>query len=153
MKLIIYYLLLLPLFGGFQGFSTKYDRTQIPLKLMSGLIPVIYLLVGPLRGIKEMFPGVVLMLIGAVLALLAKLKLKGLFTCRLCILPNHKIIKTGIYKYVRHPAYIGYMFIFAGSTLMTQSVILMIFSLMYSGLLFYRMKVENSMLRDYFGRK
>ncbi len=51
--------------------------------------------------------GLLLILIGVIIRWAAILQLRKFFTVDVRILRDHKLIRTGLYKYVRHPSYLG----------------------------------------------
>jgi isoprenylcysteine carboxyl methyltransferase (ICMT) family protein YpbQ len=51
--------------------------------------------------------GLLLILIGVVIRWSAVLTLKKYFTVDVKILEDHKLIRSGVFKYVRHPSYFG----------------------------------------------
>jgi protein-S-isoprenylcysteine O-methyltransferase Ste14 len=58
--------------------------------------------------------GLALIVLGLIIRWIAILKLKSMFTVNVSIRGNHKIVKTGIYKTIRHPAYLGSLLSFLG---------------------------------------
>jgi protein-S-isoprenylcysteine O-methyltransferase Ste14 len=58
--------------------------------------------------------GVVLALTGLMIRVQSMLTLKQYFTYSVAQAENHKLIETGLYKFIRHPGYLGQLMIFAG---------------------------------------
>lgn len=58
--------------------------------------------------------GLLLIVFGLAIRWIAILTLRRLFTVDVSILRNHQIIRHGIYKFVRHPAYAGSLLSFLG---------------------------------------
>lgn len=58
--------------------------------------------------------GIVLILLGLIVRWTAILTLRKYFTVDVSILKGQRIVKTGIYKYVRHPSYAGSLLSFLG---------------------------------------
>ncbi len=80
--------------------------------------------------------------------------LLGRFYDRLAISENHELIKEGVYKYVRHPIYTSYFFLFLGtclfySSLLGSALLIFCFFLGYMN----RIKLEESMLTERFGNE
>ena len=78
--------------------------------------------------------------------------LKKQFTVKVSIIEKHEIVETGIYKIIRHPAYLGHLASLLGIGLvlgnwvgLTALVVLPL-----AGIL-YRIHVEESALLRYFG--
>jgi protein-S-isoprenylcysteine O-methyltransferase Ste14 len=58
--------------------------------------------------------GSVLVVIGLVIRISSILKLKQQFTYKVTEIENHELIDTGLYRYIRHPGYLGQLIIFLG---------------------------------------
>jgi protein-S-isoprenylcysteine O-methyltransferase Ste14 len=58
--------------------------------------------------------GFILILIGLIIRIMALLTLKQFFTYSVSNLENHKLVETGLYKFIRHPGYLGQLIIFLG---------------------------------------
>jgi protein-S-isoprenylcysteine O-methyltransferase len=89
---------------------------------------------------------------GVTIRLIAVATLKQQFTTKVTIIEGHKIIETGIYKVIRHPAYLGYLAVMLGIGLvlgnwvgLTALVVLPLLGILY------RIHVEESVLLSYFG--
>ena len=89
---------------------------------------------------------------GVIIRLLAVITLKKQFTVRVSIVEGHKIVEAGIYKVIRHPAYLGYLAIMLGIGLALDNWVgltaLIVFP--FLGIL-YRIHIEESVLLAYFG--
>jgi protein-S-isoprenylcysteine O-methyltransferase len=73
--------------------------------------------------------GSVLALIGLIIRVTSILTLKKQFTYTVTKIDNHELIETGVYKFIRHPGYLGQLIIFLGiATALSNwlSVLLMI---------------------------
>ena len=89
---------------------------------------------------------------GVTIRLIAVATLKQQFTTKVSIIEGHKIVETGIYKIIRHPAYLGYLASLLGIGLvlgnwvgLTALVVLPLLGILY------RIHVEESVLLSYFG--
>ncbi len=58
--------------------------------------------------------GMVLLAVGLAIRLYSILTLKQFFTYTVTKIENQKIIETGLYKFIRHPGYLGQLMIFIG---------------------------------------
>jgi protein-S-isoprenylcysteine O-methyltransferase Ste14 len=58
--------------------------------------------------------GLALVVIGLMVRVHSILTLKQYFTYSVAKVENHKIIETGLYKFIRHPGYLGQFIIFIG---------------------------------------
>ena len=89
---------------------------------------------------------------GVTIRLMAVATLKQQFTTKVSIIERHKIVATGIYKIIRHPAYLGHLASLLGIGLvlgnwvgLTALVVLPLVGILY------RIHVEESVLLGYFG--
>jgi protein-S-isoprenylcysteine O-methyltransferase len=89
---------------------------------------------------------------GVTIRLIAVTTLKQQFTTKVSIIEGHKIVETGIYKIIRHPAYLGYLAVMLGIGLvlgnwvgLTALVVLPLLGILY------RIHIEESVLLGYFG--
>lgn len=89
---------------------------------------------------------------GVTIRLIAIITLKQQFTTTVSIIEGHRIVQTGIYKVIRHPAYLGYLAVMLGIGLVLENWVGLtaLVVLPLSGIL-YRIHVEESVLLDYFG--
>jgi protein-S-isoprenylcysteine O-methyltransferase Ste14 len=96
--------------------------------------------------------GMALVVIGLVIRIHSILTLKQFFTYSVAKVENHKIIETGLYKFIRHPGYLGQLIIFLGiSTSISNwlSVLLMMIPITTGYI--YRIKVEESFMMAQMG--
>lgn len=96
--------------------------------------------------------GLVFMVCGLLVRWLAIFSLKGQFTVDVSITADHHIIKKGIYRFVRHPAYAGSLLSFLGLALCFSNYlsILIIFVPICLAFL-YRIHIEEDALINAFG--
>ena len=74
------------------------------------------------------------------------------FTVNLALHNNHNLIKTGLYKYIRHPAYTGSLLSFTGLGLSLNnwsSLVIIFIPVLVSFI--YRINIEEKMLLQLFG--
>lgn len=90
-----------------------------------------------------MILGISLIIIGLILRIVAMLTLKKHFNLR--IEKPQKIIRTGIYHYVKHPSYWGSLMIILGASLLYPIAGIMLISWAFY---FSRMMEENKFLED-----
>lgn len=98
--------------------------------------------------------GIFLMLLGLVLRWTAILTLRKYFTVNVSILPGHQIVKKGLYKYIRHPAYAGSLLSFLGLGLSFSNWLsaIVIFVPVLTAFI-YRIQVEEKALIHAFGQE
>jgi protein-S-isoprenylcysteine O-methyltransferase len=89
---------------------------------------------------------------GVTIRLMAVAALKQQFTTKVSIIERHKIVETGIYKMVRHPAYLGHLASLLGIGLVLGNWVGLtaLVALPFTAIL-YRIHVEESALLNYFG--
>lgn len=66
-------------------------------------------------------------------------------------LATTQLVDKGIYKLIRHPQYLSFMFLNAGMALINQDIITLIISIGSIGLLFAGIKEEETILTEQFG--
>jgi protein-S-isoprenylcysteine O-methyltransferase Ste14 len=91
--------------------------------------------------------GLFIILVGLVIRITSIYTLKHHFTYSVARIDNHELVKKGLYKFIRHPGYLGQLLIFTGLAISLSnwlSVFLMlIFTL--AGYI-YRIKIEEQFM-------
>jgi protein-S-isoprenylcysteine O-methyltransferase len=89
---------------------------------------------------------------GVTIRLIAVATLKTQFTVKVSIVEKHQIVETGIYRRIRHPAYLGHLASLLGIGLVLGNWVGLaaLVVLPLAGIL-YRIHVEESVLLGYFG--
>ena len=141
--------------------NVKTSRDKGSLWLLYGLITVGYALSFAIGATKigRIYPwntffatGMALFAIGFMIRIYSILTLKQYFTYSVAKVENHKIIATGLYKFIRHPGYLGQLIIFIGiSTSISNwlSMLLMMIPVTLGYL--YRIKVEEKFMTEQLG--
>ena len=98
--------------------------------------------------------GIVLLVLGILIRWAAIYSLGKYFTSKVVIQNDHRLIRTGLYKHMRHPAYTGALIAHLGLGLSFSNW----FSLALSSVPFlvaalYRMQVEETALREALGQE
>ena len=98
--------------------------------------------------------GVAMILIGGLIRIYARKELDRFFSFEVIVQKDHKLIKKGLYKYVRHPMYLGMLFIFFGLAISLYSfygvLALIVF---YIPALLYRISAEEGILIKEFDKE
>jgi len=96
--------------------------------------------------------GVALILAGLVVRWAAILTLRKYFTVDVVIMNDHKIVMTGLYRYVRHPAYLGSLLSFLGLALSFSNwLTALVIFMPITGAFLYRIHVEEQALGEFLG--
>ena len=95
--------------------------------------------------------GVVVFALGLSLAIAAAFTLGRFYLSTLMIRSGHELVTRGVYRYVRHPIYLGVLIAIMGIPLSAPSLSgFMVLSLLIPIFLF-RIKMEEEMLGNHFG--
>lgn len=110
--------------------------------------------IGHIEPGSRIFPiaGITLIISGLVLRWLAIVSLKHQFTVDVSIRKNHRMVREGIYRFVRHPAYAGSLLSFLGLGLYFSNYISLVIIFVPICLAFlYRIHIEEEALMHAFG--
>jgi protein-S-isoprenylcysteine O-methyltransferase Ste14 len=95
--------------------------------------------------------GITLMLFGLLIRIISMKQLGKYYSTLLFANNDHHLIKTGIYKYIRHPIYLGDLILYFGFCLALSNFIIFLFimsSFVFAYLL--RIKQEEKMMQESF---
>jgi protein-S-isoprenylcysteine O-methyltransferase Ste14 len=95
--------------------------------------------------------GFALLIVGLGVRIQATRTLGKFFSTKVRVLPEHKLIKHGIYKHVRHPIYLGSMLAFFSVTLIFRSLYGFIITTIAIPFILHKIQVEEQMLIEKFG--
>ena len=95
--------------------------------------------------------GVPLVLAGIVIRFVSRLTLGKQFSSHVQTTQGHRLITTGIYRSIRHPAYLGYLCLLLGFPICFGSVVGFAWAIL-SGIpaLLYRIRIEEAALATWF---
>jgi len=123
----------------------------ITLCLTMGFIFANYRLWKPLNHLVA-FIGLFIVVVGFLVRWISILQLKKAFTVDVAIGKEHELKIDGLYKYLRHPSYLGLLLIMTGfSICMNSFVSVMVVVIPMFLVLQYRISVEESLLIKAFG--
>ena len=142
--------------------TNKYERPQEKgrLFLFPALIVWILILItsfgniqGPLYSLRSPMnvAGALIFLIGLAIRSSAVASLNRSYSWTLEIRDEHRLVKDGLYRYVRHPIYLGVLLGAIAVPVYTTSFLGFLFALMGIPLFIYRMGVEEKMLIEEYG--
>jgi protein-S-isoprenylcysteine O-methyltransferase Ste14 len=95
--------------------------------------------------------GIVLFIIGLTIRVSAAVTLNKSYSPTLEVRDDHRLVKHGVYKYIRHPIYTGVFVGVLATPVYTSSLLGFLIALMTVPLFTYRMGVEEKMLTDEYG--
>jgi len=99
------------------------------------------------------WPGLVLAVFGFALIFWSGVALGKMYSAEVTIQKNHQLITTGLYRYIRHPRYLGVIFAALGLSLLFRSWISLAASIPLLGVLLSRIKDEEAVLHKEFGQE
>lgn len=80
--------------------------------------------------------------------------LKEFFTVQVAISPEHKLIDTGLYHYIRHPSYTGIIIYMVGlSVSLSNWISILLLLIPVFGVIMYRIGIEEAALINAFGKQ
>ncbi len=98
--------------------------------------------------------GASLMIMGIIVHIIAMATLKRYYTGTLVTVQQHSIVDTGLYGYIRHPGYLGVLFISVGFGLAIGNwLVLVVISISFAVTYSYRIRKEEEMLIKNFGTR
>lgn len=98
--------------------------------------------------------GLALIVAGLAIRWTAILTLRKYFTVDVSIASDHQLVVSGIYRFIRHPAYSGCILSFLGlSFLFSNWISMVVVFVPITAAFLYRISVEESVLLSFFGDK
>ncbi|MEM0942092.1 MAG: isoprenylcysteine carboxylmethyltransferase family protein [Bacteroidota bacterium] len=135
-------------------FSMLFILISLIIVLSGSIIDWAYFQMGldSINKIPFQYFGLILLLLGSSIRIWAILHLGKYFSNAVSFNSEHKLIKSGPYKLIRHPSYLGAYLAIIGSALFLKSIVFFLIGLivMLSAYL-YRIKVEEIGLIELFG--
>lgn len=95
--------------------------------------------------------GLVLIIIGFTVLLVAKVTLRRFYSAGLIIREDHQLITHGIYRFMRHPTYLGAITVLIGVPVYVLSVYGLLTMLALIPIVLKRIRIEEGLLTDEFG--
>jgi len=125
------------------GFITIFYAPPIEYLLLPALIP---------RLPVMQYASLALLLLAFALRLWVRAAIGKMYTGHVQVLEGHRLVRSGPYRWVRHPGYLGFVIMALSLAIGYSSLIglIAIPALMLPGLV-YRMNVEEKLLIDQFG--
>ena len=96
--------------------------------------------------------GLCILIFGIIIRWISIIQLNKEFTVDVAISANHKLNTNGMYKYIRHPSYLGLLLICFGLSIAMNSITsLIVITIPVLFAIIYRIKVEEKILIYEFG--
>lgn len=115
-----------------------------------------FLGIGYIPGLSHVVPwiGLLFIVVGIVIRWIAILTLRKYFTVNVVIRNDHRIIKSGIYRFIRHPSYAGSLVSFLGLGLVFVNGLSVLVIIVPVTIAFLkRIKIEEYALKNAFGEE
>lgn len=140
------------------GKAENRDRFSLMLIMIGNFVALIvgiglaYSAIGSIRSVPLQITGLLVMVIGIAVRSTAIAQLGRFHTPNVAIRADHQLMKAGLYRYVRHPSYLGALIAFLGFSLglgnwLSLAVIMGVSICIY----LYRMQEEEAALSAAFG--
>jgi protein-S-isoprenylcysteine O-methyltransferase Ste14 len=133
--------------------SKSKDKTYAPIIITFIInliaVPVEFSLFKRVLHQLFFFSGMVICLLAIIIRVKGQLDLKHAFSTRVELQPDHTLVKSGLYRYVRHPLYLAVILLLAGADIMFLSLIPWIFTLLTVYFIGLRIKEEESFLKSH----
>jgi len=97
--------------------------------------------------------GSVLAITGLIIAIIARKTLADNWSSNIELKKNHKLITTGVYKYIRHPIYTGVDLMGIGTIIASQSFFVIFFLICMMLFFVFKMKKEETLLMKHFPKE
>jgi len=95
--------------------------------------------------------GLALIVIGFTIAVVAQITLWRFYSSTLVIKENHQLITHGVYRFTRHPIYLGVIMVFIGIAVGASSMYGLLIMSALTPVFLNRIRMEERMLTDEFG--
>lgn len=127
--------------------SIRIIWTTIIIAISTSVFVAIFINVPILNNYLLKYTGVVLIIGGVIIRLAAIRSLGRFFTVNLSIDTEHRLIDTGLFKYIRHPSYAGSLLSFLGLGLYFNNwICLFVIMIPVSSAFIYRINTEEKLL-------
>jgi protein-S-isoprenylcysteine O-methyltransferase Ste14 len=98
--------------------------------------------------------GLIIYLLGLLIRWTSIIQLKKAFTVDVAIVQEHELKTDGLYKIIKHPAYLGLFMIFLGLSISMNNLLsVLVIAIPVFLAIAYRIKVEEAVLIEEFGSK
>jgi protein-S-isoprenylcysteine O-methyltransferase Ste14 len=95
--------------------------------------------------------GLTLFVVGMTVAFVAVFTLRRFYNSTLVIREDHRLITHGIYRYTRHPIYLGVIIAIIGIPVFVSSLYGLLIMFLLIPIILYRIRMEERLLTEEFG--
>ena len=95
--------------------------------------------------------GLALVAIGLTIAIVAAVTLRRFYSATLVIRKDHQLVTRGVYRFARHPIYLGALMVSIGVPVCVSSLYGLLIMVALIPLVLNRVRMEEKMLGDEFG--
>lgn len=140
------------------GQAENRDRPSLTLLMIAS--PLVWMIsislafgtIGTLHAPALQIAGLLVMCIGIIVRSTAIAQLGRFHTPNVAVLADHQVKATGLYRYVRHPSYLGALIAFAGCGLALGNWLsLLVIAVVMPAIYLYRIREEEAALTDALG--
>ena len=134
--------------------SLKFVWVTIIISISVGVLAMTYVKAPISRAIFIGYLGLFIIICGIFIRFSAIRTLGKFFTVNLAIHDNQRLIKSGLYKYIRHPSYTGSLLSFLGLGVSFNnwiSLLIIIIPVLISFI--YRINIEEQLMLELFGEE
>jgi protein-S-isoprenylcysteine O-methyltransferase Ste14 len=130
------------------------DRTYLPVLLTFIItlvsVPFEFDLLHKQFSWPFMISGIIICILATIIRLKGHFDLGRGFSTRVEKQGNHKLVTTGIYRFIRHPMYLAIILLLTGSCIMLKAVFSWVFVIINFYTLHVRIKKEESFMMENF---
>ena len=95
--------------------------------------------------------GLSLCIVGLTIAIVAACTLKRFYSSTLVVREDHQLITHGVYRFARHPLYLGVLIAIMGVPVYAPSLNGFLILSLLTPIILFRIKMEEDMLTEHFG--
>jgi len=100
------------------------------------------------------YAGIIILIVGGIVLLGSRVQIGRYGSGKIVIEDKHELVTNGIYRYIRHPIYLGGLIGWTGLSLAFRGLVAsLLFLVMYFFLFKSRMDLEERMLQELFGEE
>jgi protein-S-isoprenylcysteine O-methyltransferase Ste14 len=104
------------------------------------------------RNVWMQIAGLILILLGSMLFIWGRRTLGSYYSGHVSVVEGQPLVQNGPYRFIRHPAYMGYLLIAAGMAVGYSSLTgFIVIPILLLPAVLYRLSVEDKLLSEHFG--